>query len=318
MTERNCRLPVLAARAGPRQLRRKGILLALAATASVSLNFVTAKYAMTALEPPTFVPLWFAAASFYCGVYGLWQRRQWAVQLRRSWPSLLVIGLLCALASILIFTGLHLLDPTVASFLARSDAVCMILLGLIVLGERLTRQTGAGMALALVGMGVVSYAAGRAHLGAALLVIVGFFFTSLSRLFVKQIAATTSALLINWARVTVAAVVMAAIALGTGHFHITASPRHLTVLILGAFFGPFLAQALYFHALRYIGLSELGVMRATQPLFVALYASVFLGMVPTPRQFLGGLLVIIGAILMARGQSVEQARGQPEADLLAN
>jgi len=304
----------------PRQsrLRYKGILIALAATASVSLNFVTAKYAMEAIEVFTFVPLWFGTACLYSSVYGLTRRRQWATQLRHGWKPLLGVGLLCTVGSLLLFAGLHQLDPTVTSFLARSDTLFMILLGFAVLGERFTARTSGGIALALVGMTIITYASGRAQIWAATMVIAGYLITSLNRLLIKHIAASTSALLINWARVTTAAVVLTAVAIAIGHFHIPSSGSHLIVLVVGAFFGPFLAQALYFYSLRYIGLSELAVMRTTQPLFVALYASVFLGMVPTAKQFAGGLLIIIGAILLTRGRSVEQVNGRRESEIVTN
>lgn len=308
--------PVAAAQ--QRALRFKGILITTAATASVSLNFVTAKYTMQALEPLTFIPLWFAAAWVYCTIYGLSHRRQWSRQLRRAWKPLLAIGLLCAAASTLVFTGLHQLDPTVTSFLARSDALFMILLGFIVLGERFTTLSGGGMVLALAGMGIISYAGGSAQLGVVVMVVAGFLLYSLGRLVIKQIAASTSPVLINWMRVSVTAPLVGIIALSTGHFHIVPSAPHLIVLVLGAFFGPFLAAVLYFHGLRYIGLSELAVVRATQPVFVALYASLFLGMVPTPQQFAGGILIIIGAILMARARSVEQPPARPESELVTN
>ena len=293
-----------------RKLRHRGLLIAGAATASVSLNFVTAKYAMEVLEPLTFVPLWFAAATVYASVYGLGHRRQWAPQLRRFWKPLVGIGLLSGVGSLLVFSGLHMLDPTVVSFIGRSDALFLILLGFMVLGERFTVQSGAGMLLALAGLGIISYATGAAQIWAVVMVITGYFAGSLHRLVSKFITAATNPVLYSWMRATTITVGSAALALGTGHFHIVPSPSHLIVLAVGAFFGPFLAQVLYHYSLRYIGLSELAIMRATQPLFVALYASVLLGMVPTPKQIGGGLLLIVGAILMAKGGSVEQAKAK--------
>ena len=304
--------------AARRRFRRKGILIAIAGTACVSLNFVTAKYAMEALEPLTFVPLWCAAACVYCSVYGLVRRRQWGPQLRRSWKPLLAIGLICAVAATLVFNSLHLLDPTVTSFLARSEVLFMIVLGFTLLGERFTGLSAGGMILALVGMVIISYASGSAQLGPVVMLIVGYLFTSINGLLVKRLAPSTSAVLINWMRVTVTAVVVAVVALSTGHFHIVPSASHLIVLVLGAFFGPFLGQTLYFYALRYIALSELGTLRATQPLFVAVYASVFLGMMPSPKQFVGGIVVIIGAVLMTQGQPAEQVNAQIKPNALAS
>jgi drug/metabolite transporter (DMT)-like permease len=43
----------------------RGFLYALAGTALLSTNFVTAKYALQGFNPPTFALLWTIAASFY-------------------------------------------------------------------------------------------------------------------------------------------------------------------------------------------------------------------------------------------------------------
>lgn len=307
-----------AAEVQQRRMRRKGILIALAATASVSLNFVTAKYAMQGIEVLAFLPLWFGVAALYTSVYGLKHRRQWAIQLRGSWKPLLGVGLLCTVGAFLIFSGLHRLDPTVTSFLARSEALFMILLGFTVLDERFTARTGGGIILAVAGMIIISYGTGQGQIWIVIMVIGGYLADSLYRLVIKCITASTSAFLINWVRVTTAAIVLGAVAAGTGHFHIPTSASHLIVLVVGAFFGPFLAHTLYFYSLRYIGLSELAVMRTTQPLFVALYASVFLGMIPTANQFAGGVLIIIGAILLTMGRSVEQSEAATGAEIISD
>lgn len=293
-----------------RKLRHRGLLIAVAGSASVSLNYVTAKYAMEVLEPLTFVPLWFAAATVYASVYGLGHRRQWAIQIRRSWKPLVSIGLLSGVNAILLFTGLHLLDPTVASFLARTDALFMILLGYAVLAERFSAPTLGGIILVLAGVGIISHATGAAQIWAVIMVIASCLTDAISRLVGKYITVTTNPVLIIWMRAATITVALAAIALSTGHFHIVLSPPHLIVLLIGAFFGPFLAQVLYYYSLRFIGLSELGTTRAMQPVFVLLYASVFLAMVPTFRQLGGGLVIILGTILITAGRSVEQAKAK--------
>lgn len=79
------------------------------------------------------------------------------------------------------------------------------------------------------------------------------------------------------------------------------------MLVLGALIGPFLGQIVCFYSMRYIGLSELELVRALQPLMVLVYALVFLGMLPNLHQGLGGVVAVVGVILLVRARSVERA-----------
>ena len=99
------------------------------------------------------------------------------------------------------------------------------------------------------------------------------------------------------------AVVIAAI---SGRFDLHLSLPHLSVLVLGALIGPLLGQMLCFYSMRYIGLSELEIMRATMPLIVLVYSLVFLGMLPTLRQGIGGAVVVIGVLMLVASRSVER------------
>jgi len=81
---------------------------------------------------------------------------------------------------------------------------------------------------------------------------------------------------------------------------------HLSVLVGGAMIGPLLGQMLCFYSMRYIGLSEMEIMRAMQPLIVLFYSLVFLGMLPTLRQGIGGAVVVMGVLLLVASRSVER------------
>jgi drug/metabolite transporter (DMT)-like permease len=69
-------------------------------------------------------------------------------------------------------------------------------------------------------------------------------------------------------------------------------------IICGAFFGPFFSYFLFYKSLRYLDLSKGAVVRATQPLFVAVYSLILFGIIISPQQFLGGLVLIVGVALM--------------------
>jgi len=203
---------------------------------------------------------------------------------RNLW-SLVGVGLANGVAAALIFGGLSYLDPSVAAFLGRSGALYSIILGYAVLGERFSRRCLGGMVLILAGVGVITYSSGAAQLLGIVLVLVGYVFRMRSVLSLGV------------------AIVLAVL---SGRFDLHFSLPHLSVLVGGAMIGPLLGQMLCFYSMRYIGLSELEIMRATQPLIVLAYSLVFLGMLPTLRQGIGGAVVVMGVLLLVASRSVER------------
>ncbi len=300
-------LGIAALQDGSRRATRfKGLVLAIGGVLFVSANFVTVKYVLSGYNIFTFLPLWFLSAALATTVWIIVSRLPWRAQLRRNLGPLVAMGLANGVAAALIFSGLNYLDPSVTAFLARSGALYSIILGYTVLGERFSRRCLLGMVLILLGVGVITYSSGAAQLVGILLVLVGYVFTSLNYLFGKQVTKSTNPVVLIWARSVGSLVVAIVIAAASGRFELHLSVPHLCVLVLGALIGPFLGQMLCFYSMRYIGLSELEIMRATQPLIVLIYSLVFLGMLPTLRQGIGGAVVVMGVLLLVGSRPVER------------
>jgi drug/metabolite transporter (DMT)-like permease len=297
-----------------RQRRLRGLLIAIVGVVLVSTNFVTAKYALRGVRPSTFIPLWFGFVALYCGSYLLIRRPPWLAQVRRNFGALVAMALCNALWSVGFFFGIQWLDPTVTSFLARSGTLYSILLGYLLLGERFRGGSLVGMILVLGGVGAITYSSGGAQLLGIALVLGGYFFGSLNFFFGKRVIETTDAVVVNLLRAMGSIVVALAIALASGGPQIAIEWPYLLAIVLGALFGEFIANVLSFYSMRFIGLSELEILRATQPLFVVIYSVVFLGMMPSLRQSLGGVVVVAGVVLMVLGRSVEQAKHGQRAE----
>ena len=291
---------------GRRATRFKGLALAVGGVLFISANFVTVKYVLSEYNFFTFLPLWFMIASLARTICGIATRPPWRAQLRRNlWP-LVVVGLANGVGSALVFGGLSYLDPSVTAFLGRSGTLYSIILGYVALGERFDCRSGAGMVLILAGVGVISYSSSVAELVGIVLVLVGCVFVSFNYLFGKQVTKSTHPLVLIWMRSTLSFAIAIVIAAVSGRFELHLSVPHLSVLVLGALLGPFLGQMLCFYSMRYIGLSELEILRATQPLIVLIYSLVFLGMLPTLHQGIGGAVVVMGVLLLVGSRSVER------------
>ncbi len=291
---------------GQQRRRRNGLLLAVMGTVLMATNFITIKYALRGINPLTFVVIWFGAVSIYGGIYAVIWRPPWAMQLRRNFRPISAAALLNPVAAIPFWFAMQWLEPTVAAFLCLSGTIYAIVLGYLFLGERFTLCSATGMLFAIGGIAFMTYHSGRVELVGMALILGGCFMASLSYMFAKTAIETTDPALIQVSRAVVTAAAGLLLAVVLGQIHTDLAWHYLLVALLGAFFGEFLAHTIFFYALRFVGLSEQATIAAITPLMVAIYSLIFLGMLPTLRQSIGGAVVMIGVLLLTRARSVER------------
>lgn len=288
--------PVLPAAALPRSLT--GILLAFASAACISVTFIASKQAMVDLSPLAFTPVWFAVASAWgIGLY-LWRNGlELPSGLAESIRPILLLGFLNGLANFLFFTSIDLGDPALVAFFSRSETVYTVLLGAWFLGERMHRSQWLGVALAIAGTGTMTFRAGSVVWMVLLLALASNFFLALSNLVAKKSILAVPPLLLSTARTLVMAFMLGLFGWAAGQLAWPGWTAWLWI-IGGAFFGPFLSYVLFYRSLLYLDLSKGAVIRATQPLFVAVYGLALFGTVITLQQLAGGLIVTAGVALM--------------------
>jgi drug/metabolite transporter (DMT)-like permease len=280
----------------PRPL--KGVVLLFASAACTSVTFIASKQAMLELSPLGFTSIWFAVASlwgisFYLFRYG----PKLPGGLRASiWPMLL-LGFLNGLSNYLFFTSIDLGDPTLVAFFSRSETVYTVLFGAWLLGERMRRYQWLGVAVAIAGAGMMTFRAGRVVWLMLLLTLISNFFLALSTLVAKRSLTGVPPLLLSIARTGLMMGMLGLAGLVAGQLAWPGLHTWLWI-IGGAFFGPFLSYFLFYKSLHYLDLSKGTVIRATQPLFVAVYSLILFGIIISPQQFLGGLVLIVGVALM--------------------
>ena len=289
-------LPAFQSTNLPRPL--KGVVLAFASAACISVTFIASKQAMADLSPLAFTPIWFAVASAWgIGLY-LW-RNGLALPngLGESIRPILLLGLLNGLANFLFFTSIDLGDPALVAFFSRSETVYTVLLGAWFLGERMHRSQWLGVALAIAGTGAMTFRAGSVVWVVLLLALASNFFLALSNLVAKKSILAVPPLILSTARTLVMTLMLGLFGWAAGQLAWPGWTAWLWI-IGGAFFGPFLSYVLFYRSLLYLDLSKGAVIRATQPLFVAVYGLALFGTVITLQQLLGGLVLTAGVALM--------------------
>lgn len=280
----------------PRSLT--GILLAFASAACISVTFIASKQAMADLSPLAFTPVWFAVASAWGLALYLWRNGPALPSgLTESIRPILLLGFLNGLANFLFFTSIDLGDPALVAFFSRSETVYTVLLGAWFLGERMHRSQWLGVALAIAGTGAMTFRAGSVVWVVLLLALASNFFLALSNLVAKKSILAVPPLILSTARTLVMTLMLGLFGWAAGQLAWPGWTAWLWI-IGGAFFGPFLSYVLFYRSLLYLDLSKGAVIRATQPLFVAVYGLALFGTVITLQQLLGGLVLTAGVALM--------------------
>jgi drug/metabolite transporter (DMT)-like permease len=172
-----------------------------------------------------------------------------------------------------------------------------VLLGAWLLGERMFPHQWAGVVIAIIGTGVMTFQGGTIVWVMLITLLVSTFFLSLSTLVAKKTIVAVAPLVLSTARTMIMCLMLGLIGLLAGQLA-WPTPTAWLWIIGGSFFGPFLSYVLFYKGLRYLDLAKGAVIRATQPLFVAVYSLVLFGTFITLQQFVGGLLMIGGVVLM--------------------
>lgn len=291
--------PLTAARARQRvPPRYLGYVLALFSTATVATAFVISKAVLETINPESFNVYWYTAASLYALVYGrLSGNPVRRITLRQYWKPLLSIGVINALSMTLFFYAIQMTDPAVISFLGRISTLFTVLLGIIVLGERLRRREWVGAAVILSGALLITYRGDAVLLKVFFISLGSSFLYSCTVIIAKRAVSAVSPLTLTLARSGGTASTILLLALVTGRLQFP-SPGMLLIIVVGALGGPLISHLLLYRALALVDASKVSLIGATQPLFVLLYSLALFRTLPDGHQIAGGLLSMGGVAIL--------------------
>ena len=287
-----------------------GVLFTVASAACLSVTFVAGKQALLVLSPFAFIPLWFMAASLWGLVYYLLQlfqlpqplrlpqpQRFPLTRLKYFWKPLLFLGLSSTIANTLFFSAVALGEPTVVAFFSRATTLFAVLLGVTMLQEQMTAAQWLGASLTIFGAALMTYQGGTSA-GLILVLSLGAsFFHALTSFIAKRAVRDLPPTILNIARTGTLALILGPIAFWRGILVIPDVPIVLWI-IGGAFFGPFLSYILFYRGLKTLNISTAEVIRASQPLFVAVYGLILFSTMISPAQFFGGSVILVGVSLL--------------------
>ncbi len=279
----------------------RGFLYALVSIILLSTGFVSGKYALREFSPETMSLVWTTAGASYSILFLLASGygRQLRIP-RRVIGPLVLLGLATGSAMMLTWAGLRLLDPTFAAFLWRFHPVVAIILGFLLLDERLSAWELAPIGVMLFGAVISTYGQWTIVGRGVALISAAVLLAAVQGLIAKVVVPDVQPRVLVFYRNVLAAIGIAAWIMATGRLDL--SGVHLEtwiVALVGALLGPWAGIALFFGSLRYWELARSSVVQLMQPLFVLPLAAVLLHQVPNPLELIGGGFILAGGFWLA-------------------
>jgi len=288
----------------------RGTATATAASIIISGTFIFSKLLTARMPVPVFTVLWFSIAGVMGLAAYLLRHRALPPLPRHVLRPILLLGVLNGISALLFFQQIAMTDPAIVSFFSRIETVNTVLLGVIILRERLTTRGVLGVALVMGGSLLVTYASGATVALVFGLAVIQTLLHAGSLIAGKVAAPHVPALALSTYRSLITALIAAPIALFSAGAVMDFSLGTWELLALGAFLGPFASYVMVYRALRDIDAWLWGVLSALQPFLVILCGFGLYGTTPMPRQIIGGAIAVIGAIVAVTDPRVERSRNQ--------
>lgn len=286
---------------------RLAILLLIAVTATWGSTFFLIKDLVRIVPPTDFLAVRFSiAAVAMLAVF----HRQVALLDRRDLRLGLMLGALYGSAQVLQTMGLQHTDASISGFITGTYVVLTPVLGALLLRDRITRTAWVAVALATVGLAVLSLRGFAVGVGEAqTLVAAAIYALHIIALGRWSTARTAVGL------ATVQALVIAAIALTAalpGGITWPQGPGQWVSMVYMALIAGAFALWAQTWAQAHLSATQAAIVMSLEPVFAALFAVLFGGESLTARMLLGGALVLAATYLVELAPGRSQSAASPD------
>lgn len=258
------------------------------------LHFVFARALHDHLHPVTSAVWVLGTATLVIAVVAAGQRRLRLETLRRHLWFFLAIGGLVAVGTTVNYTVVGYVDPGVASLLAQTSILFGVGFGVLWLRDRLSGRQLFGAAVAILGVGIITFQPGDFLRAGSLLVIGSAGAYALHSAIVKRyggeiefvefflwrLAATTGFLFLS--------------AAAQGRLALPPTGVAVALLALTATVDVVISRTLYYLSLRRLSISILSLISTLSPLVAIVWSLILFHIQPTLQELLGGAAVLIG------------------------
>lgn len=229
-------------------------------------------------------------------------RKLFVLDWKTLWIAVFVGFLNSAIAPLLWFSGLARTSASNASMLSSADIVCTLLLGSLLLRERISRMQGVGALVVLSGVAVINVSSFSEPVGmhvGDLLILAGVFFFALGQVLFKKHLSHIMPELALVIRNVVGIVVVLGLSIGLRHSFMEEvaafPPQKIMLLLAFGFFARYLNLTFFYEALDRLPSATLSLLsQVASPLSGLLFAFLILGESIGTAHLLGGTVIVFG------------------------
>jgi O-acetylserine/cysteine efflux transporter len=282
-----------------------GDFFALTCAVVCGLGNIPAKIALDKINPDNFNFFLFLFAWIFSSLPLL--RKNERAEILRTDPKtlglILILAIIFAVATSLSMTALKMMEPATVSFLSRFEVILTIALAYMILKEKLLPIEILGGIIALGGIFILKYKTNVVIAYGATLMVMSALFYAISEIIIKKnIISLGPARFLFYRNLFMIPIFFAILTIKREKIYLPSFDVILLTMI-SALLLPVLGRATYQLALQKINISRAALITQSTPLFTAAFALAILHTYPTPIEWLGGILIIGGVIIVRLAQS---------------
>jgi drug/metabolite transporter (DMT)-like permease len=280
--------------------KQRGTLFAFSASLMFGLSPVFVRLVLDFVNVETMNVLFtvFASLCFVVG-FGVFRKAAYFRSILGNWRKVAFMSLFSAVGSLLFTYGIFLYGPVTAAFLVQFTPVFTILFGVAFFKEKFTRLEAIGVLVAVAGVFVLAYGNLTLEIVSALVLLsAALFFASantLSKAYVKDVNPVALA----GGNSMFVFLFVFAFAVLSGTLETAFPSVALVYAFLGAVTGVVLSFILFFKALEIFEVSKTVTIRTIEPFLTAIFSFAILALAPKTNQFLGGVLIVVGVVVLS-------------------
>ncbi|MBU0755555.1 MAG: DMT family transporter [Planctomycetes bacterium] len=228
----------------------------------------------------------------------------------RAWIWLVGIVVLTFFGYWTFFVAIGLLDPTVASFVGRAETLVTIVIGMAFFSERLKGRETVGTVMVFAGVLVIRFTAEIEITTGLMICLLSALFWGVSEALAKVAVKYLEPALFTWIRSLLLIPVFFVAAKCSPQGIVLPHTPGLWIGLIGlTLSGPVLARYLYLKSLTLIPVSKAALINQFQPIWVAGLACTCLGVLPSAREWIGGVCIMAGCTLLVWKKKYTQPLG---------
>lgn len=288
----------VAADYGPLTKNYRGYALAFGSNFFGALGTVGCKWLIQASSAATTAVVWYFAGALMTGIAMLFSTgRVNTRSIGRNFRVYMIISLVMSAGAAGWFFGIDLAGPSIVAFVSQLGIVFGVVLGMVVLGERMKPVEALGGMLAIAGALAITYRANASVTLGVAFTLLNSLGVAIQNVMVKRHLKEIDKLELIFVRSVTAMVTIFLYSLLAGGL-VRPQTWQLPAFFLASFIGYVAVNFLLYQALASIDLSKVSILSVIAPPTVMIVSYLSFGDVPATLQLVGCALILSGVSII--------------------